>query len=166
MPVHAMERVQELALLPHIAAAGAELIGFGLRGNCRQVQDFKAALFLQVAGEIVLMNALHDENDACDLFVVGTAQQGGTIPLDRPLPDRFGMRIVLLERIVDDHQVAAQSSQRALDRGGVALTSHRRHDLPVGVTRQPHGREGFLIERIIHQPAEIAGVRASELVRI
>ena len=42
-----------------------------------------------------------------------------------PLPDRFGMRIVLLQRIVDDHQVAAQSSQRALDRGGIALPLRR-----------------------------------------
>jgi predicted phage terminase large subunit-like protein len=43
-----MRRVQELALLPHIAAAGAELIGSGLRGNCREAQDFKSALFLEV----------------------------------------------------------------------------------------------------------------------
>jgi len=54
-----------------------------------------------------LARALHHENDARRLFVVRAAEQGGTIPLNRPLPDRFGMRILLLERIVDDHQVAA-----------------------------------------------------------
>jgi hypothetical protein len=50
----------------------------------------------KVTGEIVLMHALHDEKNACYLFVVRAAQQGGTIPLNRPPPDRFGMRIVLL----------------------------------------------------------------------
>src|SRR5450432_2473066 len=65
-----MRWVQELAFLPHIGAAGAELIGFGLRGNCGEVQDFKSALFLQVTGEIVLMHALHDEKNPCYLIVV------------------------------------------------------------------------------------------------
>ena len=80
------------ALLPYIAAAAAELIGFGLRGNGRQVQDFKSALFLQVTGEIVLMHALHDEKNAGHLFVVRAAQQGGArwsssaIPCARPTP--------------------------------------------------------------------------------
>src|SRR5208282_6212435 len=61
-----MRWVQQLALLPDIAAAAAELVGSGLRGNCREVQDFESALLLQVTGEIVLMHALHDEENAGD----------------------------------------------------------------------------------------------------
>ncbi len=76
------------------------------------------------------------------------------------------MGVFLLERIVDDHQVAAQSGQRALDRGGIALAAHRGHDLAVGVARQPHGREGGLIDRIIDKLAEIVGVGPRQLIRI
>jgi hypothetical protein len=51
--------------------------GFGLRGDCGEVQDFKSALFLQVTGKIVLMHALHDEKNACHLFVVRAAAASG-----------------------------------------------------------------------------------------
>ena len=112
------------------------------------------------------MHALHDQNDARDLFVVRAADQRGAIPLDGPRSHRLGMGIVLLERIVDDHQVAAQSGQCALDRGGVTLAAQRGHDLAVGVTVEPHRREGGLVDRIVDQPAEIVGMGAREQVGI
>ena len=91
-----MRGVQDLILLPHIGAAGAKLIFRGLRRDCRQIQDLKSTLLLQVTGKIVLMHALHDEDNACRLFVVRAAEQSGAVPLDGSLPHRFGMGVFLL----------------------------------------------------------------------
>ena len=120
-----MRRVQESRPADADRCARRRGRSFGCRvRDGGQIQDFKSALLLEVPGEIILMHALHDENDARGLFVVRSAQQCGSIPLDGPRPDRLGMGIILLERIVDDHQVAAQPGQGALDRGGVALAAH------------------------------------------
>jgi hypothetical protein len=63
--------VKELPLLPIIDATVTKLVGFVALRDRRQVQYLEATLLLQVAGQIVLVHPLHDQNDAPRLLVIG-----------------------------------------------------------------------------------------------
>ena len=67
--------VKELALLPVIGATVTEEVGFVSLRDRRQVQHLEATLLLQVAGQIVLVHPLHDQNDARRCLVVGPRKQ-------------------------------------------------------------------------------------------
>ena len=64
--------MKEFALLSLMDATVTEKISFGSLRDGGKVQHFKPALFLQVARQIVLMDALHDQYDAGRRLVVGT----------------------------------------------------------------------------------------------
>ena len=70
------------------------------------------------AGQVVHMDALHDDDDRAGAFVVEAGQQGVLEPLVGGVALGFGMGVVGLQRIVDNNQVAAAAGERAADRSG------------------------------------------------
>ena len=68
--------VEKFTLLSGIVATATEIIGLLSLRDRRQIQDFETALLLKVPDEIVLMNALHDENDSRRLLVIRPGDQG------------------------------------------------------------------------------------------
>src|SRR5215471_904834 len=107
--------MEELALLPGIAAAGAELEG--LRSLCdrREVQMVKAALLQQVADQILLMHTLHHHDNASFVLVIAARQYGRTIPFDHSSTHRRRHGIARLQWIIDDDQVATKPGKGAID---------------------------------------------------
>jgi hypothetical protein len=68
--------VEELILLPAIAATPAEVEGLVSLRDRWKVQDLEAALFDKVACQVVLMHPLHHHHDPHRGLVIVARQQG------------------------------------------------------------------------------------------
>jgi hypothetical protein len=82
-----------------------------------------------MADEIVLMQALHDEDNPAVLLVVEAAIERIVIPLIDLVSLSLGNGLVRLEGIVDDEQVGAAAGQHAADGGGKPMALGRSHEL-------------------------------------
>ena len=109
-----------------------------LDGDRRQVEMLPAALIEEMAGKVVLVQALHDDDDGTVLLVVEARDQGAGVPVDHPLAGRLRHRLFGLERIVDDDEVGPAPGERAADRGGVAAAAGRGDELGAGILCGPH----------------------------
>jgi hypothetical protein len=69
------------------------------------------------------VNALHDDDDAARLLVVGSRHQRRAIPLDATRAGGLRMGIVEFERIIDDEEIAAAPRKRSLDRGCITTSA-------------------------------------------
>ena len=74
-----------------------------------------AALLQQMAGEVVLVEALHDHDNRPPFLVVQAGDEGAGVELDDLAARRFRHGLVGLERIVDDDQIGAAAGERAAD---------------------------------------------------
>lgn len=110
-----MVGVQELALLAGIGATATKEEGFLALGDGRQIKELESTLLQQVASQIVLVDALHNQNNACRLLVVGARKQGCAIPLNDPLPHGFRHGVARFHGIINDDQVAAEPGERPID---------------------------------------------------
>jgi hypothetical protein len=120
-----------------------------------------------VSDEVVLVQPLHDDDNGAVTLVVEQAIQGVIVPLVGGLSLRVGERLLRLQRIVDDDDVGAPSSQHASGRGSepVALTGgdgllHR-----LAVRRQA-GRKGLTVPPAHHDAATIAGELIGEILGV
>jgi hypothetical protein len=70
--------------------------------DCRHshiIQDLETALLLQVAGEILLMDPLHDYDDPRLGLVIAARKQGGPVPFEDALAHRFGHDVAELNGV-------------------------------------------------------------------
>ena len=74
----------------------------------------------QVAGEVVLVEALHDNDDDAGALAIEAAVEGVIEPFVGGGALGLGERLVGLEGIVDDEEVGATSGEHSADRGGEA----------------------------------------------
>src|SRR5208337_219477 len=75
---------------------------------CRKAEDFPfVGLAQQEPGQIVHMNALHDDHDRAGALIVKSRQQRVREPLIRMGSLCFREGVIGLKRIVDDDDVAA-----------------------------------------------------------
>jgi hypothetical protein len=63
--------MKQLALLAGVSTTITKEKGFLSLSNGRQTQHLKTTLLLQVAGQVVLVHSLHEQNDARCCLVVG-----------------------------------------------------------------------------------------------
>src|SRR5690349_3486979 len=103
-----------------------------------------------MAGEVILVEALHDENDAAALLVVETAIERVVVPLiDRaPLALRGGF--IGLHGIIDDDDIGAPAGERTPDRGREPIALSGRHIFPY---RLLAGREARREETLVPRRA-------------
>lgn len=73
--------------------------------------------FAEVAGQIVFMQALHDDNADALLFVIKAAVQRIVVPVIHRLSSGFRPGIIGLERVVDNDDISAAPGQRPTDGG-------------------------------------------------
>jgi len=73
-----------------------------------------------MAGEVVLVQAMHDQHDGTPELVVEPAVEGVVVPFVRRLALGLRQGFLGLQRIVDDDQVGTPPGQHTADRGGDA----------------------------------------------
>jgi hypothetical protein len=71
-----------------------------------------------MAGEVVLVRAVHDQHDRTGELVVEPATEGVVVPLVGRLPLDLRQGLLGLQRIVDDDDVGTAPGQHPADRGG------------------------------------------------
>ena len=123
-------------------------------------------LIEEMAGKVVFVQALHDDDDGTVLLVIEARDQGAAIPIDHPFAGRLRHRLFGLERIVDDDEVGPAPGERAADRGGVAAAARRGDEFGAAIPCRPHGREQRPIPRRIDDHAELAMQFGGKLVGI
>ena len=161
-------RLQQLARRPAVHAPLPQRDRLRLGGDRRQPQQRPAALLQQVAGEVVLVHALHDQHHRGRGRVVEARHHRAVEPLVDPPP--LGVRggVHRLDRVVDDDQVAAAAGERAADRGGVAEAAGGGRHLRLGVLARvdAHRREELAVPGGFDHPAEVARQPPGEVVGV
>jgi hypothetical protein len=95
-----------------------DLVGFGDR---RKGHDLPRLLPEHVADEVVLVQPLHDDDDAAAALVVEPAVEGVGVPIIGGIPSRLGERLLRLQRVIDQDEVGAAPGQHAAGGGGEAI---------------------------------------------
>ena len=115
-------------------------------------------VFEHMTGQIVLMQALHDQHDRAVQLVVKSAVERVVVPV----VDHFALALRLgvqrLDRVVDDDRVGAAPGQDAADRGCQPVSLASGDQLLQGwfCRRQPGLGKDPPIERAHHQGARVA----------
>ena len=119
IPVETL-RVEDVALLPDdLPAADGEGDDCALRGLCGEAQMGVAQVLRHnVPGQVLFVEALHDDNERAGFGVVQTALQRVLEKADRSLPLRFAVGLEGVLRIVQDDDVAALAGQGSADGRG------------------------------------------------
>jgi hypothetical protein len=121
------------------------LLGFGDRWKAH---DLPRLLAEHVADQIILVQALHGDDDGAVALVVLLAVEGVVEPLVGGLPLGVGERLLRLQWIVDQDDVGAAPSQHPAIRGGQPVALAGGHELlhprrwaasRVGKIRRYHG---------------------------
>src|SRR5258707_10585677 len=112
--------------------------------------------------EIIRVETLHDDNNRALRLVVQPGQQSVGVPLLQGVPGALRLRLLRLQRVVDNHEITATTGQGATYRGRKPRTSRCRHDFGLGVLcrTDPGGREYGPVKIGAHKCATIIGVLA------
>ncbi len=134
----------------------------------REFEHLPIALLEQVASEILHMEALGDVEDPALLGIVETTGYGAAIPVDCALAGNLRMRIISLERVIHDDEVAAKAREGTLDRGGTALPASRcLENLAVALLGvEASARKDAPVPICLHQLAAIKGKLLRKALRI
>src|SRR5450755_581755 len=90
---------------------------FLLLGDCRKANDPPLALLHHVSDQVILMQALHDNDDAAGALVIESAVKSVVVPLIYRRPLGVGEGLIRLQSVVYDNEVRAAASQNASDGG-------------------------------------------------
>ena len=163
-----MEQIAGLANDPAQAGRRRKFPDLFFLGNGGQTHDLPVCLLQHVPGKIVLMQALHCDDDGAARLVVQTGVQGAVVPLIDRAAARVRQRFVRLERVVDDDEIGAAARQNAADRA--------RKPKAVGTGREFLNRlfapgkrglgEQLAIERSAHYGAAFPRQFIGEVLRI
>ena len=148
---NALERLERLARrIERFAGRAAERKGPARRldrmrlvvlGDGRERGDLPAALGKNVAGEIILVQALHDDDDRALFLVVEPRIEGRIEPVVGGGAAALRHRVDGFERVVDQDHIGAAAGEDAADRGREAEASGRRREL--GERRAGRGEPGL-----------------------
>src|SRR2546429_9520523 len=114
------------------------------------------------------MEPLHGYDNQAVLVVIESTEGGITEPNVGSLQRDLRVRIVGLNRIIDDQHVATGTGQSAPDRGREPIPTPRRLEFAFGGFSwiQLGARNHRLIERRLHQSTGVARKFVSEVLRI
>ena len=99
----------------------------------RQRDEFEPAFFEQVAGQVIFVQALHDEDDDAAFLVVETADQAVANPFIHDPASALGLGIARFQRVVIMMNFCSPARQRAPTDVGISEPVHGRSDLDLGV---------------------------------
>src|SRR5262245_6338339 len=99
--------MKHIAGLADVNASFPKGNGFLLDGNGRQIKVGPSTLPQKMAGQIVLVQALHNRDNSARLLSIQPRDQSPSIPIDDSLPGGFRQGVVRIERIVDDDEIGA-----------------------------------------------------------
>ena len=161
-------RMQQIANLPGVILPRRDLDLLVGLGDGRQIEVLPTAAVEQLAGQIANVKALHHQDNGVIFLVVEPRGQRGPIPVEHPFPTCFRHGIRGLDRVVDDDQVAATSSQCAADRGRQTKALFGRLHLRLGILGRvdPGAGKDAPIPIGVHHAAAIIGVLYGKLLRI
>ena len=97
-----------------------------------------AAVPQEFAREIVLVEALHDENDGALLLVIEAGQKRRPIPIIDGTPGILRLSVASLHGIIDNDDIGAAAGEGAADGNGEAPAAFGRHAFGLGVLGKPH----------------------------
>ncbi|HMF22543.1 MAG TPA: hypothetical protein VKG24_10505, partial [Pseudolabrys sp.] len=87
-----------------LVAEGNESV---LHGDCRQIKVLPTTFFKDVTGKVVLMQALHNDDNRAVILVIKARHQRAAVPIDHAFAGHLRERLLSLERVVDDDEVGA-----------------------------------------------------------
>jgi hypothetical protein len=105
--------MEDIAAPARMRLAVPKLDDLVVQRNRWHVQMIPTALSQEVAGKVVVVQALHDRNDCARLLVIEARDECAAIPIDHALPGRLRMDLVGVEGIVDDDQIGASPGERS-----------------------------------------------------
>ena len=159
-------RIERLARQPPERPSARERRLDGVRlvlfGDRRKRDDVPAALPQDVAGEIVLVQALHDDDDRALLLVVEPRIERRIEPVVGGGAAALRHRVGRLQGVVDQDHVGAAAGHDAADRSREPKAPARRRELGQRLARRSEpGRKQRLVPAGGHDRPAVAG----ELVR-
>src|SRR5689334_18403257 len=120
-----------------------------------------------MAGQIVLVQTLHDYHDCAALLVVGARRDSLVEPSVDGSPLYFGSRLGWIEWIVDDDEVSTTAGQRALHACGQACSPFRSAQVQKSGARVREPRwEKALIPFAVHEPARVTRHLVRQRLRV
>jgi len=96
-----------------------------------------AALSQEVAGQVILMQALHDHNNGARVFVVEARDKRAAVPVDDSLPGGLRMELIGVQGIVDDDQIGAASGKRSANGSRISAAALGRDEFESGFFGKP-----------------------------
>ena len=136
-------------------------------GDRREAHDLPRLLRQHMAGEVVLVQSVHDEDDRAGELVVEAAVEGVVEPVVRRLALGLRQRLLGLQRVVDDDEVGAAPGQHAADRGGEPAALRGRVEFGhCGALRRQARREDPLVPGAGEDLPAIARQFVGEILRI
>lgn len=135
-------------------------------GDCRQGEDLPWLLLENMADKIVLMQPLHNDDNATGGLIIETAQQRMIVPLVDALAPGFGKRFVRLQGVVQDQHVPATAGKDATNRGCHAAPLCRCSEVVDGVPISQPGCEQRLVPAARHDAPAIASHFLGEFLTV
>ena len=102
----------------------------------RKAHQLPISLLPYVTDQVILVQALHNNNDAPGSLVVNPAVKSVVVPLVHRRALRFRKGLIGLERVIDDDKICTSAGQHSSHRGGQSealVSSHEfLYGLPLG----------------------------------
>lgn len=112
------------------------------------------ALVDQIAGQVLLVQALLDGDDAASGLVVEAGEEGLLVIVPDPGPLGLRAGIGGLHQIVDDDEIGPEAGHRPAQRDRLAAAQAGGDQLQIGAALEPGAREQLPVPvRFHHRPA-------------
>jgi hypothetical protein len=154
-----VEKLIPVAVKVDHAQWSLDRVAFVLLGNRRKGDHLPRLMFEHVPDKVILVEPLHDQNDAAAVLVIEATEQAVVVPFVDRLALRIREGLIGLEGIIDDNDVAAAAGQNAAHGGGEAEALAGRHKFLHGLLlRRQTGGKKALIKGAVHDSPAVAGV--------
>jgi hypothetical protein len=79
--------------------------------NGRETEDFPLPLLQHVAYEVILVQPLHNNDDAARILIIKAAVQRVLVPVIDGISLGFRHCFIGLQRVIDDHEVSTSACE-------------------------------------------------------
>src|SRR6266545_8098038 len=110
-----MQGLALAAAMDHVGSDRYLLIIFSDRG---QVEVVPAVLSQQPTCEVILVEALHDQNDGTSLLVIEAGHKRGRVPIVDRATRFLRLSVVSLHWIINNNRISAAAGEGAAHRHG------------------------------------------------
>ena len=132
----------------------------------RQADEVPTFLFQKVAGQILGMQSLHDDNDRASLLVVEPRKERSREPGVHPLATGLGVSLRGAQRIIDNDDVAASARQCSAHGRGKTKPTLLGLDFVLRVLEQGATAKNVPVPVGVQHTAEVRCVLGRKVLRI